>query len=583
MEQHNTSGPRIRVLADRVAKIIAAGEVIDRPFSVVRELLDNSLDSGASDITLYTDRGGMDSIRVTDNGCGMSEEDLGLCWLPHATSKIVEEDDIYRIRTLGFRGEALSSIGTCSRLEIASAREGDRNGHRLIVHGGKLVSVCEAPPGRGTAVSVSDIFYNMPARKKFLKTANGEQAMCKAVFTDKALPFENVSFRLFAGKELKLFLPPAQPAERVAAVYADSVDPKSLSEEELVGDEFSIHAVLARPEEVRKDKRLMQVFVNKRRIYDYALVQAIEYGYAGFVPGKDNPIAFVFVDIAPELVDFNIHPAKKECRIRNMQALHKELVRLVKGFVSRFSISIHTSQEGSASDVSSAIGLEFDEYKDTAGDTYTEKPARNDFTVKQGEYGYGSSALSKGAVPAVTESFTYIGQAFDLFLIVEKGDTIYLIDQHAAHERILFEKFKKEKQPSQELLFPIAFDATAEETAAIQSNSEIFAGLGIKADSTGKDTFEITALPAHLVPVNQEELVRMLKTSPTGSFDEFEDRINAMAACRTAIKEGEKIDPVTGLHLAKSAFCLDNARCPHGRPIWFTLTKDRLYNLLGRK
>jgi DNA mismatch repair protein MutL len=242
MVNHTDAGPRIKVLADRVAKIIAAGEVIDRPFSVVRELVDNSIDALASEIVLSTERGGIDEIRITDNGCGMSEEDIRLCWLPHATSKITEEEDIYKIRTLGFRGEALSSIGTCARLEIASCREGDRNGHRLIVHGGKIVSIDDSPAGKGTTVSVSDLFYNMPARKKFLKTPSGEQGMCRSVLIDKALPFENISFRFFAGKELKMFLPATSGIERVASVYSDSVSRDSLFEEELVRDDFSIRA-----------------------------------------------------------------------------------------------------------------------------------------------------------------------------------------------------------------------------------------------------------------------------------------------------------------------------------------------------
>jgi DNA mismatch repair protein MutL len=341
--------------------------------------------------------------------------------------------------------------------------------------------------------------------------------------------------------------------------------------------------VLARPEVVRKDKKLIQIFVNRRKIYDYSLVQAVEYGYSGYVPGKDNPVAFVFIDIDPGLVDFNVHPAKRECRIRIMADLHKALVMLVKGFASRFSISLQSdkplfeSPGGTLKPEMSRL-----EGFDSASKVYVPDAVESRFIAKQTEDAYGFDREPGSLDNRDTDPCRYIGQAFDLFLIVEKGDSIYLIDQHAAHERILFDQFRKERPTTQELLFPIAFEATQEEKASIESLSGSFRDLGIVLDATGSDMYEITALPAHLVSTDQDELVRIIKCS-IGTFDEISDSINAMAACRNAIKEGEKIDGVTALNLIRRTFNLENARCPHGRPIWFTMTKDKLYNILGRK
>jgi DNA mismatch repair protein MutL len=276
MEENTNEARRINILRDSVARTIAAGEVIDRPFSVVRELLDNSLDAESSDITVSIENGGISRIRVTDNGLGMCEEDLTICFFPHATSKIETFEDIYHITSLGFRGEALSSIATCSRLEIISSVTDETHGNRLIVHGGKLISLEPYMAKKGTIVDVTEIFDNMPARKKFLKSVSGESAMCRAAFLDKSLPFPETNFRYFVNNSLKLFLPKALPEERVAAAYSDVISSSSLEVLEEIADLFSLRIIAAPPEVCRKDKRFIQIFVNKRRVYEYALIQAVE-------------------------------------------------------------------------------------------------------------------------------------------------------------------------------------------------------------------------------------------------------------------------------------------------------------------
>jgi DNA mismatch repair protein MutL len=582
MKKSEPTGPRIKVLPDHVARKIAAGEVIDRPFSVVRELLDNSLDAGASDITLSLENGGISSIRVIDDGTGMTSEDLKLCILPHATSKIEEEDDIYKIRTLGFRGEALASIATCSRLEITSSVGGALSGYKIEVHGGNVISIGECRSKKGTIVDVSDLFYNMPARKKFLKTSSGEQTMCRSVLIDKSLPFPDVSFRYFSGNQMKLYLAPGSILDRVKAAFSDALPSDELSCEESVEDDFSIKAVLCRPESVRKDRKLIQIFINKRRVTEYSLVQAVEYGFRGFIPGKDFPVAFVFIDVDPALVDFNIHPAKKECRIRNLSRIHQNLTSLVKSFASGFSIAIGSEKKFEA--VYTENRFDFPaEPNDAQG--HTRSLVYEDNSVKDAvlsEPGTGYSVTPLSETEKATKPIRYFGQLFGLFLLAELGDTFYIVDQHAAHEKILFEQIRKQKPVIQELLFPIVFEATADEKKLLEKNKPLFEKMGIVCSQVERNTYEIGMLPSYLVSAEPEEVIGMLKSS-TGSLQEAEDKICALAACRSAIKEGEKIDPVTALDLIDKTFDLENARCPHGRPVWHTITKDELYKLLGRK
>ena len=266
----NPAERRVRVLSEHVARKIAAGEVIDRPFAALRELMDNAIDSGAKEVTAALEGGGIRSIRVTDDGCGMTPEDLEACWLPHATSKIVAVDDLEKVTTLGFRGEALSSLAACSRLEITTARSG--KSLRLSVHGGKPLGMESHPGAPGTSVSVKDLFFNMPARRRFLKSERAETTMCRRTFLEKAAAHPSLTFRLFIDGVLKLFLPASNPAERIEATWPRLAPVGSWWCTRASGDGFDLTIIHTRPEISRKDRQYIQIYANKRRIEEFSLV-----------------------------------------------------------------------------------------------------------------------------------------------------------------------------------------------------------------------------------------------------------------------------------------------------------------------
>jgi len=574
MDKSKEDSPRIRILGEDVSRRIAAGEVIERPFSVVRELLDNSLDAAADEITVYLKDGGNSSIRVLDNGCGMSPHDLKICYLAHATSKINKLDDLDTLSTLGFRGEALSSLATCARLEVVS---GVRNGlypaHSLLVQGGKLISFSACQGKAGTIADVSHLFFNMPARKKFLKRNSAETTMCKTVFLDKAVPFPHVVFKLFIDDQLKLFFEKQSPLQRVVTAYNYTEHSGIFFELHAQGQGFSLSLVCAGPDLNRKDRKHIQLFVNKRRIYEYSLVQAVEYGFNEFLPGGLYPICFVFLQIDPQSVDFNIHPAKKEVRLKILPLIHQTLVTLLKSFFVQSYISIPDNKLKQ-------------KYKQGTENKSTVLPAEIFplSTVKN----YSSIAAhtealasdKKTAKPA--DDFSYLGQLWRVFLVFCAEDLVYIVDQHAAHERLLFDKLKSSPGATQKLLFPISFEVNEDELSVLLNMRENLKDLGLKIERVGENSFEIQALPENLHSLPESELVAFLK-SQKGTMEDLRSQLFARTACTLAIKEGEKLDELTACELFHGIQRLDNPRCPHGRPLYYSMSKDQLYKLLGRK
>ncbi len=566
---------RIHILREDISRRIAAGEVIDRPFSIVRELLDNALDAEARAVDVYLEGGGLGRIRVVDDGLGMAREDLELCSVRHATSKIESDEDLLRVSTLGFRGEALASIAACARLQIVSAASGAEPAaaNRLVVEGGRRIALEACQGARGTAVEAADLFFNLPARKRFLKSTAAETQLCRQVFLEKALAHPQVAFRLFSEGRLRHYLPAQGLKERAAAAY--ELDPAHLYVGRGQAPGVVVQAVAARPELARRDRRLLQIYVNRRRIYEFGLVQAVEYAFGEYVPGGRYPVALVFLQVEPALVDFNVHPAKKEARFRNLPELRQAVIATLRSTLQAFNLRAQAAPPPSRA---------------AEAELPLERRAAPEWGTPSARFRPPSAAeWRKAFIPAPEPRKPegpageprYRGQVFGLFLVVEQGDGLFLVDQHAAHERLLFEELKGRRYSPQELLLPLPL----EQSPGLESSLARLAGtlerLGIRVERSEGGSFQVTALPQELLCI-EEELAAAL-SGESGSPEEMEDRLLALAACRTAIKDGEEPDPLTAQELARRALALDNARCPHGRPLWLRVSKEDLLRAVGRE
>lgn len=605
--EHSQSSRRIHVLRDSEARKIAAGEVIDRPLSVVRELIDNAIDAGASEINVYVEGGGIKRIRVSDDGIGMNAADLDLCVLPHATSKITTTEDIYSVNSLGFRGEALASIAACSKLEITSRpRDTDESAGKIIVHAAKVISHGETSAPAGTTVEVRDLFYSMPGRRKFLKRVASETQACRQAFIEKALPFPDISFRLFIDGDMKLFLPPQNLLERVSTVFERSVDRTlwdSIEKSGTDADDIRIRAVLTRPDYFRRDRRLIQVYVNNRRVTEYALLQAVTYGYSEHQPGGAFPAVVLMVDVDPAHLDFNIHPAKREVRFKNLPGIHRAVVDAIRSHLSHYKIRANLADPNEFRDPQEALIREDvpgystgrEGLPQEGGDRSEElsggkrevehggrvdwpggrRPVDFDIAGAKRELETGPQTRTPGDRRA-----RYLGQIFGLFLLAEEGERLFIIDQHAAHERIIYEQLRNREPEVQNLLVPIHISLENDEEAVLEANLPIYEKLGISLEKQAPGSWLIESCPSVCIDM-KDDLAGFIK-GWKGDVSDLEQELFATIACRSAVMDGEVLDTVSASELAEEALSLDNARCPHGRPIWVEISRSRLFELVER-
>jgi len=578
----------VRVLAPDVARKIAAGEVVDRPAALARELIDNAIDAGAATVELAIEGGGIRRTEVSDDGGGMTREDLELCWLAHATSKIVSVADLERAETLGFRGEALAAAAAVARLEIVSSRDG-RDGWRLGVGPGSGEAagpvVERTQRARGTSVRTLGLFDTIPARRRFLKRDGAEALLCRQALLDKALAFPGLTFRFLQDGQLKLFLPAVGTyRERFASALLDSAEAAFLHEINASGDGFSIAIVIGGPELRRTDRRLQHVFANGRRIQDYSLLQALEFGVQGWFPNAGRPVAAIFVDIDPALADFNIHPAKREVRFRDPGAIHHAISSTLRDFMRRRGLA---TAERSPSARAPEPALPLDAAYPAMGresasgqmamEALLEKPP--DFAPLPGRTGLPADKAfpDSGGVAAVR----YIGRLFELFILVERGSTLYIIDQHAAHERIIFDGLKGAPIPRQELLVPLAFRTdSAADDAFLEAYREDLAVLGILLERDRDRTWRVLALPAAWRISDNETVKAILELRTAG--ENMAERWLATLACHAAVRDGDPLDSASALALAEAALALPVPRCPHGRPVWSELSRDDLLRAVRR-
>lgn len=575
---------RIRVLADDTARQIAAGEVIDRPYSIVRELLDNAIDARAGHARVEIVKGGLDQIRVVDDGTGMDEEDLRLCTLRHATSKIADHRDLTRVRTLGFRGEALASIGMCSVLTLTSRRREDASAHRVLVRFGRAEAVRPIAGVPGTTAEVTSLFFELPARRRFLKSRGAETALCRRTFLEKALPHPEVGFEFVVDGRQVVKLPAGSPLERAAA--AAGLNTSDFACVHGGGDGLRVAAVAARPERARRDRSGIHVYLNRRRITDFGLSQAVEYGYGEFLPGGLHPVAFLFVEIDPEMVDFNVHPAKREVRLRRPGELHRAITstlqREVRSWQSQAGHGAGAvGESGTARPLASFLAE-----APPVLPALTRPPRPGSDESPSGERSSRPEAGTapgtwRGRAPDPEAHVRYLGQAFQLFLVAEVGDRVYFVDQHAAHERVLYEQLRGGLIERQTLLAGPSVELSPEEDAELSGFLEDLERCGLRLRGEGGGRYTITEIPAAAARLPAEHLCRFVRLC-AGTSEDWDRDVYSDLACRLAVKDGEVIDERSGRELLERSFRIDPQRCPHGRPLWFEISRQALAGSVGR-
>lgn len=625
----------VRTLNPEVARKIAAGEVIDRPNAIIRELMDNSIDAGATSITVEISGGGIDKIRIVDDGTGMTKEDLANCARPHATSKIESEVDLTNLSTLGFRGEALASIAAVSRLSIQSG------GYKMRASITEDHIIEAAAPLKGTIVQAEGLFENFPARRQFLKRPATEGIMCRNTFIEKALARPDLAFRFIADGETKLDLPAGQSQKDrfvMANSYSEGPDLFFEFGNSSGGEnpEWSFNVVIGEPAVSRTNKKEIFIYANGRRIQEYSLVQAVEYGAQGFFPNGTYPVAAVFAQVRPDLIDFNIHPAKREARFSDISALHHGLSSTIRTFFHQYTYSNFTEDKPadeeraqdfdftfpSESAVNNSTSISASVQRGTAApsDSFYEKHISykasetksenlSDFRskylgIKSGNglssnttwtpKSSGTQSLAEAALAAASSQNTevtapaqtkirYIGPCLGTFLLVEKNNCLYIIDQHAAHERILFDKLMASQGDSarQPLLIPykIKTESKSQDNQLEKLKAEL-TRIGFETEHTSDGLWEIKTIPERWTGTEYD--LRTLLFVKQVEPKEIIRSIAAMTACKAAVKDGYVLDDITAARLAEEAFTLEDPHCPHGRPIYTVISREKLFELVKR-
>lgn len=562
----------IHVLSRETSRLIAAGEVIDRPASALRELLDNALDAGASEISIMTEKGGIDLLRVIDNGNGMDKDDLALSIQEHATSKIFKADDLLSVRTMGFRGEALASIASVSRLEITSCVKSSEIGWKLQSEPGKPPVITPVAARQGTVVTVQGIFEQYPARRQFLKKPSAETLLCRQVCIERALAHPQIQFFWSSGTETSRY-PAGSLLQRISLLYPE-LPAHLLSEFEIKFENAAFHLVLAEPSYHRNDRRYLQVFVNRRKVPEWGLMSVIEYAYSEYLPGGMKPCAFLFADIEPSLADFNIHPAKREVRIKSIESLKSLLYSSLKEKLHM----LYGSGSMNMAEYSSTTGLAFETIlppKKPDQSFWETVQTLNEIPIRESD----NSALGIDDSTEDRSTFRYIGRAFGPYLLFSIDDTLYILDQHAAHERILYDNLLAHPVSSQALLVPYIFEPESDDMKnRLENILPEMKNFGFELEKQ-HDAFVIHAVPALLGEKAIPAFLDFVQKPPENSQA---SGIVATMACRAAIKDGDVLDDFTAKELIASSLKLPFPRCPHGRPIWIRLDRDYLDKMSGR-
>jgi DNA mismatch repair protein MutL len=591
----------IRLLSSEVASQIAAGEVVERPASVVKELLENALDAGAKNVTISIADAGRTLAEVADDGTGIPSDELELAVSRHATSKLVRSEDLFHISTLGFRGEALASIGSVSRMAITSRVKSAKEGARLYIEGGKSGKLEKVGAPVGTVVRVEDLFYNVPARLKFLKSDVTERRVIDSLVTRYALAYPNVRFKLAEGKQVSLQTSGDSDRRAIlAALYGVDVAKQML---EVMAEEegMSLSGFISPTSLTRSNRREITFFINGRWVQDAALNAALLQAYHTLLMVGRYPLTALFLVMPPEDVDVNVHPTKAEVRFRSQDKIFSFVQRSTRKALLAYTPvpSVSPQLWGSR-----PVPVERGE----VGIDWSIAHDDQQFTVDRDQLSVNSEQLLVGSketldansslatrhleTPSSVPLLRLIGQIGATYLVAEGPDGLYLIDQHAAHERVLFEKLMAQHNsrqiPSQALLTPAVVTLPPGSAKALLSQLPVLNHFGFEVEEFGSNTFQVRAMPVLFTGGEPEAALRALvedfEEDEAPLQAEVEARLAARVCKRLAVKAGQVLSSEEQRALLSDLEACQSPRtCPHGRPTMIHLSVDMLERQFGRR
>jgi DNA mismatch repair protein MutL len=577
----------IHILPDEVASQIAAGEVVERPASVVKELLENAVDAGATQITILIQQAGRRLIEVSDNGSGIPVDELALALARHATSKLNSAEDLFHISTLGFRGEALASIASVARLGLISKTSNSNVGARLQVEGGRAGTMEQTGGPAGTVVRVEDLFFNVPARLKFLKQDTTERQQIDGLVTRYALAYPQVRFQLTEdGRPVLQTSGNSNRREVLASLYGVETA-RQMIEVDLEEGESRLQGFSSPVALTRSNRREITFFVNGRWIQDISLNTALMQAYHTLLMVGRYPMAVLFISLPPEEVDVNVHPAKAEVRFRSAEKVFSLVQRGVRRALLAHSpvpqiTNSYWHSAPAARQVDFSWELAGQQVENAAGSGNEAAQLENTGPTEQ-----AATVLPSGQIPLLR----LVGQVGGTYLVAEGPDGLYLIDQHAAHERVLFEKLMKQRQgkiPAQALLEPVLMNLAPAAANLLTNQLEALQGLGFQIEPFGPATFRIRAIPALLTGSDPLAAVQVVvedfEEDETPLQAEIEARLAARICKRAAVKGGQTLSSEEQRALLNDLeACLSPRTCPHGRPTMIHLSVDLLERQFGRR
>lgn len=620
---------RVHVLDDNTINKIAAGEVVERPASVIKELVENAIDAKAKRIEVEIMAGGTAFMRVTDDGIGMSCEDAKLAILRHATSKLKEVSDLLTIGTLGFRGEALPSIASVSRFSLVTRQQGSELGTSITIIGGKEPEISETGCGIGTTIKVEDLFFNTPARKKFLKTNNTEAGKISDFITKLAISNPQIAFK-FINNNKQVMVTPGNGNlyDTLQSIYgktaADALLPIDFQSDE---GEISVSGYISKPSSIRSNRAWQTFIVNGRIVANRAVTKAVDNAYNALVPKSGFPLVVLLIKLPQRNVDVNVHPQKTEMKFADEQLLFKSVYKGVLDAIRPVgqnltdvaaevekprpqysyqtlelpikepSPKVNSYKTDNHSFVTKSPEIGFSHKEQWSKADVIKEPKREEVTEKAESVNIAESAnniepvnnAEKTEIVIPQSSMIPIGQIDKTYIIAKDDEGMYIVDQHAAHERILFDKYsaQAEKIPSQQLLIHQYLDFDSHESHLVEKNTELFTSLGFHMEPSGKNQFRLMEVPADIEMGEAEDIIReilmSLQEMHSVGAAELRQHCLATTACKAAIKAGME------LNLRQMQVLLDELNatampytCPHGRPTILKFTNYELAKMFKR-